>query len=220
VLGLDALQTRDVRATHALVIAHMHRVRQIRGLENAIVVLSLESNLAFEAQHIVHALQERKVPKWIALREGAGGSLGWLTTNERKEARTPSPLSSLPAAAPPPVSCCRLCVPFADASTLAPALAQAMCFQLRDVLHVGNIALSAEFFSTSLSARDALARLVNEMRFFSILVDPPKSAFGKTRRTYSGKTFGNDDLVIALQLAITGLRAFAQNPKYRVLTDR
>ena len=98
--------------------------------------------------------------------------------------------------------------------------AQAMCFQLRDVLHVGNIALGEEFFTTSISARDALAQLVNEMRFFSILVDPPKSAFGKTRRTYSGKTFGNDDLVIALQLAITGLRAFAQNPKYRVFSDR
>ena len=49
------------------------------------MVLSFESNLAFESQHLLKAFERNNVKKWIALSEGAGGTLGWLTTNERKE---------------------------------------------------------------------------------------------------------------------------------------
>ena len=44
---------------------------------------------------------------------------------------------------------------------------------------------------------------------------PAKTPFGKTKKTYSGKCGGrNDDLVITLQLAITGIRTFYQQPRY------
>ena len=33
----------------------------------------------FESQHILHYISEKNVPKWVALAEGAGGALGWLT---------------------------------------------------------------------------------------------------------------------------------------------
>lgn len=49
-------------------------------------MLCLESNLAYESQHILHAIQAANVRKWVALSEGQGGTLGWLTTHERKEA--------------------------------------------------------------------------------------------------------------------------------------
>ena len=84
-LGVDILRAKDVRATHALIVQHIARVRTSAPLADATCVLLLESNLAFESQHIIHYLQEQNVPKWVALSEGAGGSLGWLTTNERKE---------------------------------------------------------------------------------------------------------------------------------------
>lgn len=83
---MDLLITKDVRSTHRLVVAHLEAVRKIPGLQNATAVLQLESNLAFESQHIIHMLNERNVPRWVALSEGQGGSLGWLTTHERKEA--------------------------------------------------------------------------------------------------------------------------------------
>eukprot|EP00966_Prymnesium_polylepis_P337204 7391939-Prymnesium_polylepis.2 len=69
----------DVRETHKLVVAHINKARTIPQLEHATVVLILESNLAFEAQHIMHNLNERGVKRWIALSEGAGGTVGWLT---------------------------------------------------------------------------------------------------------------------------------------------
>ena len=43
------------------------------------------SNLAFESQHLLHALEAANVKNWVSLSEGQQGSLGWLTTNERKE---------------------------------------------------------------------------------------------------------------------------------------
>ena len=43
------------------------------------------SNLAFESQHLLHALEANGIKNWVSLSEGQQGSLGWLTTAERKE---------------------------------------------------------------------------------------------------------------------------------------
>lgn len=166
-----------MRETHKLVVAHINKARTIPQLEHATVVLILESNLAFEAQHIMHNLNERGVKRWIALSEGAGGTVGWLTTNERKES---------------------------------------MCFMLRDALRVGCIGLSKHFFSNSMEKREMLKILDDEMRNFSVLVEAPKTPFGKGRKTYSGKVGGrNDDVIITMQLAIAGIRCFYQSDKYQ-----
>ena len=140
VLGVDLLRTKDVRATHRLVVDHIAAVRKIPGLESSTVVLQLESNLAFECQHIIHSLNERGVNKWVALSEGAAGTIGWLTTNERKEA---------------------------------------MCFQLRDALRVGNIFLSDHFFSTQMTVHEARKSIRDELCRYAIITEPPKTMFGK-----------------------------------------
>ena len=75
-----------MRETHKLVIEHIKKIRQIPNLEESTIVFCLESNLAFECQHLLHSIQNAGIKRWVALNEGAGGSLGWLTTNERKEA--------------------------------------------------------------------------------------------------------------------------------------
>ena len=47
------------------------------------------------------------------------------------------------------------------------------------------------------------------------MVEPPKTTFGKVRKTYSGKVGGEqDDACIALQLAVTGLRCFYTSERY------
>lgn len=90
-----------------------------------------------------------------------------------------------------------------------------MAFQLRDALRVGCIGLWKGFFSLSMPVKDALKTLEDELRNFCIIVEAPKTPFGKVKRTYSGKVGGrNDDLVIALQLAITGCRCFYSSEKY------
>jgi hypothetical protein len=77
--------TKHVGATHDLLLKHLAAVRQVAGLQLCTIVLVLESNLAFESQHIIHAVTKAGLQKWVALSEGAGGSLGWLATNETKE---------------------------------------------------------------------------------------------------------------------------------------
>ena len=37
------------------------------------------SNLAFESQHLLHALESNNVKRWVSLSEGQAGTLGWLT---------------------------------------------------------------------------------------------------------------------------------------------
>ena len=90
-MGLESLHTRDVRHTHRLLIRHILALRAIPMFSTAMLVLIFESNLAFEAQHLLHAVQNyrdpnsgRGITNWVSLSEGQQQCLGWLTTNERK----------------------------------------------------------------------------------------------------------------------------------------
>ena len=140
-------------------------------------MLRLPPKKRFECQHIIHAIQSAGVRRWVALQEGAGGTLGWLTTNERKEQ---------------------------------------MCLQLREALSVGKLHFSDEFFSTTPGVREVKEQLEGELRNFCVLVEAAKTPFGKVKKTCSGKVGGrNDDLVIALQLALSGSRVFYQENRYR-----
>ena len=92
---------------------------------------------------------------------------------------------------------------------------QMMCFQLRDALKIGNIALCANFFSTQMNPNDAIRNMRDELTRFSIVTEPAKTLFGRVRRTYTGKLGGmQDDLAIACQLAITSMRRFLLSEKY------
>lgn len=134
------------------------------------LVMVLESNLAFESQHLLHALGEAGVKRWLALSEGAGGSIGLLTTNDRKEQYT---------------------------------------LLVREALRMGTISCHDHFFSCTMTTREAKARLKDELQAFSVIIEPSKTLFGKTRKTYSGKIGGkNDDVVLAMQMAVYGARVF------------
>jgi hypothetical protein len=90
-----------------------------------------------------------------------------------------------------------------------------MCLQLREALTVGKLAFSTEFFSTTASVREIKQQLEDEMRNFSVLVEASKTPFGKVKKTYSGKVGGrNDDLIITLQLALSGSKVFYESAKY------
>ena len=94
-------------------------------------------------------------------------------------------------------------------------LPQAMCFQVRDALRVGCIGLSSQFFCNTMAPKEMIKIIYDEMRNFCILVEAPKTPFGRVKKTYSGKVGGRqDDVVIVLQLAVTGARQFYQPDKY------
>lgn len=175
---MEALVSKEVSRTHELIVNHIARIRLVPELTDATVVLALESNLGFECQHIIHMLQRKDVRRWLAMSEGANGSIGWLTTNERKEA---------------------------------------MVMQLRSVLNVGCCALWDRFFSLSYETpHEALIVARRQLEAFTILVEPSRTPFGKPRKTYTGKIGGaQDDLCVALQLALTACRCFYSSERYQ-----
>ena len=117
-----------------------------------------------------------------------------------------------------------------------------MCLLLREALTVGKVAFSSAFFSTELGVATAKRELKDELETYSVLVEPPKTTFGKAlnapehpkhaqsswvflhsfaffswqvRKTYTGKVSGKqDDLCIALQLSIIAQSKFFQDPRY------
>lgn len=176
VLGAEALHTREVRNTHKLLENHLNTIRSIPLLANATAVMSFESNLAFESQHLLHHLHTTGFKRWVSLAEGAHNSLGWHTTNDRKEQ---------------------------------------MALLLRECLRVGKIAYSDYFFSISMTKQEAKKRMGDEIRNFSVITEPGKTAFARSRKTYTGKLGGQqDDTVIALQLALIAQRTFFEDARY------
>ena len=148
VLGVDLLRTKDVRSTHRLVVDHIAGVRKIPDWRRPPSCCSLRAIWHSSASTSLHTLQERDVKKWVCLSEGQGGTIGWLTTNERKEA---------------------------------------MCFQFRDALRVGNIFLSKHLFSVLLEPHEIVKTIRDELCRFAIVTEPAKTLFGKVRKTYTGK---------------------------------
>ena len=177
VIGVDALHTRDVRHTHRLLVKHLIALRCIPIFAPCKIVFVFESNLAFESQHLLHAVEAAGIKNWVSLSEGQQGTLGWLTTNERKEQ---------------------------------------MCLLLREALTVGKIALSEHFFSIEMTKLEARNRLEDEVGSYCVVTEAAKTTFGKVRKTYTGKLYGKqDDLCVAVQLAVIGQSKFFQDPKYR-----
>ena len=85
ILGVDAMHTKDVRQTHQLLVNHLATIRRMHIFAHCKLVLIFESNLAFESQHLLHAVEAAGIKNWVSLSEGQQGTLGWLTTNERKQ---------------------------------------------------------------------------------------------------------------------------------------
>ena len=111
-------------------------------------VFIFESNLAFEAQHLLHAVQNyrddhgRGISNWVSMSEGQQQAHGWLTTNERKEQ---------------------------------------MCLLVREALTVGKIAYHPDFVCTELGVHKAKLQLQDELASYCVMVEPPKTTFGKVR---------------------------------------
>ncbi len=91
-----------------------------------------------------------------------------------------------------------------------------MALQMRECLRIGNIGLSKQLFSNTLSDVNAIKSIEEELARFSVIVEPSKTAFGKTRKTWTGKIGGQqDDLAIVMQMALSGLRVFYTGEKYQ-----
>jgi hypothetical protein len=92
---------------------------------------------------------------------------------------------------------------------------EGMALALREALRIGRIHYNSQFFSISLGADGAKKRIGNELRNFSVITEASKSHFARSRKTYTGKIGGQqDDVVIAVQLALVAIRTFFESSKY------
>ena len=135
-----------MRHTHRLLVRHILAVRSIPIFSHCKAVLIFESNLAFESQHLLHALEANGIKNWVSLSEGQQGSLGWLTTN---------------GACAPYKPCISLL--YLTNVSLLPERKEQMCLLLREAMNVGRIAVNHHFFSCELDLREAKMRIRDEL---------------------------------------------------------
>ena len=93
-----------------------------------------------------------------------------------------------------------------------------MCLNLRGYLTSGRIRLYKNFVSTNMDAPTTLSTLKGELKNYCVIVEAPSTPFGKVKKTYGGKV-GNrqDDMCIAMQLALIGMEYLYKADKYRSL---
>jgi hypothetical protein len=92
------------------------------------------------------------------------------------------------------------------------------CLTTRSALNQGKIWLAPDFFSLSLGVEPAKRRIRDELCRFSVLTNPPKTPFGESKRTYSGKVAGmQDDVAVTMQIALEACVQFYSDDKYRDL---
>ena len=97
---------------------------------------------------------------------------------------------------------------------------EVMCVALQELLDQNRIVVSKRMLSVSYAPKDILDQLVAELRSYMVYVDPPKTLFGKSRKTFTGKMGGhNDDTAIALQLAVLTMQIFTRSDKYARFMD-
>ena len=90
-----------------------------------------------------------------------------------------------------------------------------MCTAVNELLASNRLVVWEKLVCASMDTKDVLADLASEMRTYMIIVDEAKTAFGKSRRTFSGKAGGEtDDLIIALQLTVLSFQIFTRDDKY------
>ena len=95
-----------------------------------------------------------------------------------------------------------------------------MCLMLRDALRVGCIAPQEEFFCHTHPVAEMRHRLADELKNYTVIVEPGRTPFARVRKTYSGKIGGRqDDACIALQLAQEGGAAKAEMERQRRLLE-
>lgn len=90
-----------------------------------------------------------------------------------------------------------------------------MCVATQELLDTHRLVLSQNMVCLSTSPRDVLETLLKQMRTYTVIVEPARTAFLKPRRTFSGKIGGHqDDVCVAFQLAILASRIFTRSDKY------
>ena len=94
------------------------------------------------------------------------------------------------------------------------------CTAVAELLAASGIFVAEHFVCASMAPGEAVKMLVDQLDGYQVIVEAPKSAFGKTKRTYSGKVGGRqDDLAIALQLGVLSARLFLRKDKYSKFRD-
>ena len=58
-----------------------------------------------------------------------------------------------------------------------------MCLLLREALTVGRMSFHKDFHSNEMSDDEARRRVVDEMMNYCVVTEPPKTTFGKLRKT-------------------------------------
>jgi len=87
-----------------------------------------------------------------------------------------------------------------------------MYILLRNLLEEHNLRVWDQLITTSGASADQLSKVVRQMHNYSAITSDPGRVFAQTRRVFSGKAQGEqDDLLIALQLAILYRRVFIRN---------
>ena len=183
---------------HQVLLDHIRRLREFPELRYAKLVFGLECNLGFEDQVCSMLPRHHALCLIPAAPFRVQHAIHTLQRNNVKEWVT---LSEGPNGTPGILT--------------TNQSKEIMNTAVTELLVSNRLVIWKSMVSVSMGMDDIIKDLITEMRQFMVIVQEPNSLFGKSRRTFTGKSGGEtDDLIIALQLSVLTMQLFTRESKY------
>jgi Terminase large subunit, T4likevirus-type, N-terminal len=168
-----------------IIINHIRRIRTVRRLENAYIVVCIENNTVGPARNIMLDLLQLKIDNLIIMTKPGMD----LTHVDMVKAKT-----------------CSFGVR-TQGQQGEGNMKEDMVMKLKDSLEMKQIRFYSEFLVTEVKDNEDMKtiyfqRLVNQLKNFAMKIQLPTSEFtsSNAKKTYSGKHMGPDDDVFALMM--------------------
>jgi hypothetical protein len=180
---MESFNIKDLGMFHYQILKeHILRLRRLKGMEAATVVIAIENNYGNEAMHHEANLREMGISNMCILRETLHGRAGVLTTNVSKRTMTVCLNQYL--------------------------IANKIHFHKKMVVvHLKNADERPKAARKRLRGM-----YVEQLMGFYRTVLQPSNVYGRAREFFSGKNSGKDDLIMGSYVAIEGKILFFLSP--------
>lgn len=194
-VGSESIEnTLDVEY-RPIIINHIRRIRTIRRLENAYIVICIENNTVGPARNIMLDLMQLNLPNMIYMHKPGAD----LTNSDMVKAKN-----------------CSFGVR-TQGQVGEGNMKEDMVTQLKDALEMKQIRFYSEFLVTETKDNEDMKtnyfqKLLHQLKSFAMKIQLPSTEFSSTnaKRTYSGKHVGPDDDIMALMMNNYWIKIFIQ----------
>lgn len=202
IIGCDISDSKYPGTVYNMVSKHLRRIRMVPGCANSLLVLIPENNGFFEAAHVASAIHKDLGQGYTIMSDDETKKVGVKTDHMAKRSMATTFCDELV------MNRVRIHGHFFTLTTTAGRLIEPIERDLSSI--------KGEFrFVYAEDAEEMRDYLINNLLNYKRIQKPPKDEYAEPKVFYSGKDSGEDDVAIAVQLAVHKSLVFLRDDRYK-----